>query len=153
MAVETERKFLVDMSKLDLGNAAASHYTQGYLTTEPVVRIRAGETEAWLTIKGAHEGISRNEYEYRIPHDDAIELLRMCGDRVLEKTRYIVPHAGHDWEVDVFHGGNEGLVVAELELQREGEQFDIPAWVTREVTADPRYSNSYLVVRPFRSWT
>jgi CYTH domain-containing protein len=152
MAIETERKFLVDLSRLDLSGARSSKYTQGYLSIEPVVRVRAGDTEAWLTIKAAHQGISRHEYEYSIPLLDAMDLLRICGDRVLDKTRYDVEYAGRDWEVDIFHGANDGLVVAELELAGEDDVFRLPDWVTAEVTSDPRYSNSYLVQIPFSHW-
>ena len=152
MAVEIERKFLVDSTRLILGDAPASHLKQGYLSVTPTVRVRASDTEAWLTIKGTTHGISRSEFEYRIPLPDALELLTLCEDRVLEKTRYRVQHSGRTWEVDHFHGANAGLVLAELELETEDDVFGVPDWVTAEVTGDQRYSNSSLVQYPYGTW-
>lgn len=156
MAVEIERKYLVDAGMWSTEPARRSarpvRLTQGYLSTEPVVRVRMGEDHAWLTIKGPSTGISRDEYEYAIPVADARALLHLCGSRVLDKTRFRVEFNGNTWEVDEFHGANDGLVTAEIEIPSPDASFMIPPWVGAEVSADSRYSNSALVRVPFRSW-
>jgi adenylate cyclase len=152
MAVEIERKFLVSDPSWKTGNG--SLLRQGYLskTPERTVRVRLADDAAWLTIKGITTGTSRAEFEYRIPCADAAELLKLCDGPLLEKTRYRVEYRGHIWEVDEFHGDNEGLVVAEVELQQENESVELPPWIGDEVTNDVRYFNSNLARQPFRSW-
>jgi adenylate cyclase len=154
MAKEIERKFLVkDDSYKKLGQGEYLH--QGFLSTdkERVVRVRIKGESAWLTIKGINIGATRAEYEYEIPMEDAEYMLEhLCLKPTIEKHRYLVPYAGFTWEVDEFHGENEGLVVAEIELPSEATPFDLPAWVGEEVTDDPRYYNANLVERPFRRW-
>ncbi|MEN7973069.1 MAG: CYTH domain-containing protein [Verrucomicrobiota bacterium] len=154
MAVEIERKFLVAG---DSWKAAASDGVlcrQGYLASEPekTVRVRIIGGQAFLTIKGATTGISRSEFEYEIPVADAVELLKLCGDAIVEKTRYFVGHGGMVWELDVFSGANEGLVLAELELESEEQPFDLPDWAGKEVSGDIRYYNAYLARHPFATW-
>ncbi len=152
MAVEIERKFRVtgDAWRNDSGVL----YRQGYLNRDKVrtVRIRIAGSAAFLTIKGKSTGATRAEFEYPVPMDDAQALLALCDGPLIEKTRYIVLHAGHRWEVDEFAGDNAGLVVAELELSAEEEAFDRPAWLGEEVTHDARYFNSNLATQPFCTW-
>jgi len=151
---EIERKFLVNTTVF-LAGLQGERLTQGYLasTKRATVRVRTGDGRAWLTIKGRREGISRPELEYEIPLAHArFCLAELCGSALVDKTRYRVSHAGKLWEVDVFHGDNEGLVVAEIELAREDEPFECPPWLGAEVSADPRYYNASLAARPYRSW-
>jgi CYTH domain-containing protein len=153
MAAEIERKFLVRGDSW-LEGAVGVRIAQGYLSQDPsrTVRVRiAGET-GWLTIKGCTEGITRQEFEYPIPLADAKALLGLCLPSVIDKTRYRVPFGGHVWEVDVFHGDNQGLVLAEVELADESIEPPLPAWVNREVSADPRYFNSCLASFPYGKW-
>ncbi len=153
MAKEIERKFLVTDDRWRAG-AVGVPYRQGYLPTLDgcTVRVREAGGKGFLTIKGPTRGLSRDEYEYSIPTDDAREMLAgLCGQKV-EKLRHLVPHAGLTWEVDEFTGENAGLVVAEVELPDEAHAVELPAWVGREVTQDPRYSNAALAKRPYRTW-
>lgn len=107
----------------------------------------------YLTVKGRGKGIARSEYEYEIPFFEAEEILeRLCGKPLVEKNRYTVEHEGTVWQVDEFLGANSGLVVAEVELEREDQFFLLPEWVGREVTGDPRYYNVSLVGRPYSTW-
>jgi len=154
MAVEIERKFLIDISLIEeLGSGIKIQ--QGYIPTEnnTVVRSRVSGHVAYLTIKGKMEGISRNEFEYEIPVSDAQSIIaEMCGGLTIDKTRYMITHAGHVWEVDVFHGENDGLIVAEVELNSEDEVFERPNWVVEEVTDQDKYGNSKLLINPFKLW-
>ncbi|MEW5010496.1 MAG: CYTH domain-containing protein [Cycloclasticus sp.] len=156
MAVEIERKFLVDFSNIVLpGNGVL--IKQGYLPlaseTKTVVRVRIKAERAYLTVKGANVGVSRAEFEYQIPLADAEEMLaNLCDKPLVEKTRYELMVEGHCWELDVFVGDNEGLVVAEVELAAETESFVLPSWVEKEVTGDPRYYNSSLLALPYKLW-
>ncbi|MBO4852038.1 MAG: CYTH domain-containing protein [Schwartzia sp.] len=152
MSVEIERKFLVNEKWKPEGRSI--HVKQGYLpgTGPMLVRVRQEDKRAFLTLKGRTEGITRSEYEYEIPMQDAGELLERCEKPIIEKTRYLVPAGPHTWEVDVFAGANEGLVVAEIELSHEDEPFDRPAWLGREVSDDTRYYNSNLAAHPYCNW-
>lgn len=154
MALEIERKYLVADDSWRDNNPAGTRMSQGYLSRDSgrTVRVRLAGEKAWLTIKGAAEGISRAEFEYEIPPADASELLGLCVPAVIDKTRYRIPFGGHVWEVDVFHGENEGLVVAEVELGDEAEMPELPPWVDQEVSADRRYANSCLSEMPFKVW-
>ena len=153
MATEIERKFLVTDDSWRDGTPGV-RISQGYLArdNDRTVRIRTGGEKAWITIKGRSEGISRLEFEYEIPLAEAGELLELCLPSLIDKTRYEVPHAGQVWEVDVFHGENDGLVVAELEMEHEDVSFEPPPWLGEEVSADPRYSNSRLAMTPYANW-
>jgi adenylate cyclase len=154
MKKEIEHKFLVREGAWSPSRAGA-RYLQGYLSTTPerVVRVRIAGENASLTIKGLANGLVRDEFEYSIPLQDAERLLRdLCPHPLIEKTRYRETVRSHIWEVDVFHGVNEGLVVAELEVADEGESFAKPPWIDREVSGDVRYSNTNLSLRPFKSW-
>jgi CYTH domain-containing protein len=134
--------------------ADGTKYRQGYLSTdkERTVRVRIAGNKAMLTIKGITQGASRAEYEYEIPVEDAEELLDLCQRPIIEKWRHEIEHAGMTWEVDEFFGDNQGLVLAEVELDSPDEAFDLPPWVGKEVTDDPRYFNANLVNHPFRNW-
>ena len=156
MGVETEKKFLV---KEDLWHKLKKEegtlYRQGYMLREAdkTIRIRLIEGDkGYITIKGKAKGFSRPEYEYPIPGKDAEELLTNFCDAVVSKKRYKIKIDNHLWEVDKFLGDNEGLIVAELELKDETEQFNLPEWIDREITGNPRYYNSELSVNPFKNW-
>lgn len=154
MGVEIERKFLV--KSLDFKNLATSKhlYKQGYIEGPLIatVRVRTIEDKGFLTVKSKSVNYSRNEYEYEIPLADAEQMLsNLCGNKV-EKYRYIVWHGNKRWEVDEMIGANEGLLIAELELEAESETFELPEWVGEEVTHDFRYRNSYLAINPYKNW-
>lgn len=153
MAIEIERKFLV-RDRSVLARSGGIRYRQGYLSRDPerTVRVRIAGAHAYLTIKGLANGTSRAEFEYEIPVDDGASLLSLCGDDIVDKTRHRIDHAGTTWEIDVFHGANDGLVVAEVELERADQPVNLPDWVGDEVTSDPRYYNANLAARPYRSW-
>ena len=146
LALEIERKFLVDKRKLHkLNFFSEEKLAQGYLSRHPTVRVRLTETRGFLTIKSLTKGISRQEFEYEIPTSDAEELLKLCGRRVLKKYRRKVEYGGHVWELDFFMGRHAGLVLAEVELSSPDEPLDLPDWVTKEVSGDTRYFNSNLI--------
>ena len=146
MALEIERKFLVDKRKLyTLNYSGEEMIAQGYLSTNPTVRVRLKNNRGFLTIKSSTRGISRQEFEYEIPTEDAEELLKLCGRNVLKKIRRTIEFNGHIWEVDFFMGRHAGLVLAEVELNSAEEYVDLPDWVTKEVSEDARYFNSNLV--------
>lgn len=154
MGIEIERKFLVlDDSWKKLADGV--FLRQGYLSSAPerTVRVRSEGNRAFLTIKGKTVGATRGEWEYPIPPEDARDLLdRLCEQPLIEKYRYRIPYQGMTWEVDEFLGVNAGLVVAEIELESEGQTFVKPEWVGVEVTDDSRYFNASLVRRPFSEW-
>ena len=116
------------------------------------VRVRIAGDVAQLTVKALTRGAVRQEFEYDIPVSDAREMIKLCEQPVIEKWRHVVPFAGFEWEVDEFLGVNEGLIVAEIELEHEDQEFDQPNWVGTEVTNDPKYFNSQLSIHPFTSW-
>jgi len=154
MATEIERKYLVDTSRWRPSGAGVL-YRQGYLssTKERVVRVRIVGDRGFLTIKGVTSGISRNEFEYVIPVEDAAAMLdALCERPLIEKTRYREQFAERTWEIDVFHGDNDGLVVAEVELTNAAEEIVLPSWAGSEVSGDPRYFNSNLVSNPYKNW-
>ena len=153
MAAEIERKFLVLNDSWRDGSPGV-RIAQGYLSKDPdrTVRVRLAGENAWITIKGRTLGITRAEFEYTIPPEEARELLGLCLPSVIDKTRHEVRHGGHVWEVDVFHGENDGLIVAEVELADENETPEMPAWVGEEVSNDARYFNSHLASHPFTRW-
>lgn len=156
MQLEIERKFLVKPGHQEI----LLHGTlvrQGYLETtgSSTVRVRIKGDKGFLTIKGPSDlgGLVRSEFEYEIPLTDAHTMIdTLCGVRVLEKTRYLVPLGRHTWEVDVFHGLNSGLVMAEVEMSSVDEAVELPEWVDADVTGDPRYYNSSLVRNPWTAW-
>lgn len=153
MGMEIERKFLAigDAWRKDVRGKS---YCQGYLSRSPgrTVRVRIEGEEARLTIKGPMQGISRLEFEYPIPLNDAKQMQGLCTSPLVIKTRYVVPHDGRRWEIDEFHGENEGLVIAEIELDRTDDVINLPPWIGKEVSGDTRYCNSNLSIHPYRSW-
>ena len=151
MALEIERKFLVTGDGWRASEGVVLR--QGYLSTQPerTVRVRIEGDNAALTIKGLTRGATRSEYEYEIPLRKPT-LLRLCEPPLIEKVRRRLEHDGLIWEVDEFLGDNQGLVVAEVELDREDRPFTKPPWVGEEVTHDPRFYNANLVANPFTKW-
>lgn len=155
MGYEIERKFLVTGAYKP---HAHHHYLmkQGYLSLSgiSVVRVRVKGEKGYLTVKGSvgEGGITRREWEYEVPLQDAEEMLLLCEDAVIEKTRYLVRVGKHTFEVDEFAGENEGLLIAEVELENEEESFEKPDWLGAEVTGNVRYYNSYLSIHPYKGW-
>lgn len=159
MAVEIERKFLVNGDEWRAQSRRSLRIVQGYLSRSGsggascTVRVRIGGDSAWLSIKSAIAGIERREYEYAIPREDAERMLaEFCPDMV-EKIRHDVPHAGAMFEVDEFLGDNAGLIVAELELQSATQEFPRPSWLGIEVSDRPRYYNVHLLQHPYSRWS
>ena len=151
---EIERRFLV-VSNEWRGEATGVCFTQGYLSTDPdrVVRVRVEGDAARLTIKGRKVGATAAEFEYSIPTDDAAYLLaHLCKPQIVEKTRYRIEHDGVVWEIDEFRGVNQGLVIAEVELEAETQTVKLPPWAGREITINFRYSNAALSEKPFGEW-
>lgn len=150
MAKEIERKFLVKDNSFTMLTSEKRHIRQAYLSVSPesTVRIRVCDDRAWITVKGKNSGAVRDEWEYPIPENDAEEMaLRLTGGWTIDKTRHIVMYRGFCWEVDVFHGRHEGLIVAEVELPDETIESPLPPFIGKEVTGNPAYYNSVLSVR------
>ncbi|MBR1705600.1 MAG: CYTH domain-containing protein [Bacteroidales bacterium] len=155
MHIETERKFLVRDSSYRAQAVESHRVRQGYIAHDSgrTVRVRIWDERGILTIKGpTFGGMSRLEWEEESPLQDAEDLFLFCKPGVIDKVRYIIPAGERRFEVDEFHGDNEGLVMAEIELGSPGEAFERPAWLGEEVTGDKRYYNSYLSRCPFRTW-
>jgi adenylate cyclase len=153
MALEIERRFLV-RRELWSPSEAGILLAQGYLAAAPelAVRVRVAGAAAWLTVKGPTRGVTRAEFEYPIPVEDARLLLELCELPPVEKVRRRVPVGRHVFEVDEFLGKNSGLLLAEVELSSEDEEFERPAWLGDEVSTDPRYFSAALAARPFSEW-
>lgn len=148
--MEIERKFLVDKEKWELvGKPKPKRIVQAYLVRLPekTIRVRIKDEKGFLTIKGPTVGISRSEFEYEIPLNEANELIEQFADKTIEKYRFEITVGNHLWEVDEFHGKLEGLMIAEIELTSEDEAFEKPDWVTEDVSLDQQYFNSNLVER------
>lgn len=155
MAQEIERKFLVVGEYKHLAHSSF-HLMQGYIASgRRTVRVRVSDNCAWLTIKGPSRngGLSRYEWEREIDIKDAMELMQLCEGALIDKCRYLVEYEGHTFEVDEFYGDNEGLIIAEVELQSEDEEFARPAWLGMEVTGVKRYYNSHLRSYPYKDWS
>ena len=156
MALEIERKFLVLDDSYKHEAFSSSHISQGYICSERgrTVRIRIRDNEAFLTIKGPSldGGLSRYEFEQSIPMDDAEKLMTLCDEGIIDKTRWLVKSGDHTFEIDEFHGDNDGLVVAEVELKNAREVPILPHFIGKEVTGDRRYYNSQLRRNPYRIW-
>jgi adenylate cyclase len=153
MALEIERKFLVDPQKwkpTDQGTIIIQAYLG--LNPYPTVRIRIAGEKAFLTIKGRSQTISRPEFEYEVPLKEAYGMLKLAISNPVKKTRYKVNHLDSHWEVDVFSGKNKGLIIAEIELESEDQEFPKPDWLLEEVSHDGRFYNSYLSTCPFTEW-
>ncbi|HAQ20850.1 MAG TPA: adenylate cyclase [Prolixibacteraceae bacterium] len=153
MPLEIERKFLVNKNKWS-PNCQGTKIVQAYLglAPYPIVRIRIAGEKAFLTIKGRSESFARPEFEYEIPVEDTQDMLNLAISNPVEKMRYEIQHESFTWEVDVFSGKNSGLVMAEIELDSESQDFPLPDWLMDEVTYDGRYYNSYLSLYPFQEW-
>ena len=155
MHQEIERKFLVS-GDFKSQAYAQSHIVQGYICSARgrTVRVRIRDTKGYLTIKGPSDeaGLGRMEWEREIPLDEAKELMKLCVEGVIDKTRYLVHSGKHTFEVDEFYGENEGLIMAEVELGSENEPYVKPDFIGEEVTGDIRYYNSFLLIHPFKSW-
>jgi adenylate cyclase len=155
MGVEIEKKFLVDHNKWSrLIKPEGTHYRQGYILNNKLqtIRVRISDKEGFLNLKSKVSQLTRKEYEYVIPLEDGIEILDAFAKSETEKIRYRIHFAGKLWEVDEFLGDNKGLIVAEIELRNEAEEFAKPDWVTTEVTYDDRYTNASLSTMPYSNW-
>ncbi len=152
MGTEIERKFLVKND--DWKSEKPTYFCQGYLNRDKLrtVRVRIAGEWGLLTVKSLTTNATRAEFEYNVPLADAKAMLELCEKPLIEKNRYVIPFEGMDWEVDEFLGENEGLIVAEIELESESQQFVLPPWVGKEVTDDHRYFNSQLSIVPFSQW-
>lgn len=154
--IEIERKYKVKNTNFLNALSHSFKIAQGYLNTHPerTVRIRTRDDKAYITIKGKSnaKGTSRMEWEKEINLDEAQQLLMLCEDFIIEKIRYLVPYKGYTFEIDVFSGLNEGLIIAEIELSHEDEVFEKPEWLGEEVTGDVKYYNAYLSNHPYNSW-
>lgn len=154
MATEIERKFLITGDAWR-GRGTSSVFRQGYLSTvkERTVRVRVAGDQGSITIKGITIGATRTEFEYPIPFTDADAMLdELCEQPIIEKTRHVVEFDGTIWEIDEFAGVNEGLIVAEVELDSADQEFTLPRWIGDEVTDDPRYFNANLIAHPYSEW-
>ncbi|SMC55147.1 adenylate cyclase [Desulfocicer vacuolatum DSM 3385] len=158
MGIEIERKFLVKsisgLMPWQRSGLIPLTLRQGYLknSKDVTVRIRTSDETGYITVKGPTKNASRKEFEYEIALAEAIEMLALCQDAIIEKKRYCMDYKGFRWEIDQFSGKNQGLVVAEIELSTPDEYFDKPPWLGREVTSDPRYCNACLATHPFQKW-
>ena len=155
MATEIERKFLILNQDWQEYTTSVLHIVQGYLATNEFssTRIRIQNDIANINIKSATLGVTRTEFEYSIPADDARLMIDdLCIKPIIEKTRFTVEHMDHTWEIDVFTGDNEGLIVAEIELSSPDEAFEKPSWIGEEVSNDTRYYNACLVNNPYKNW-
>ena len=156
MAQEIERKFLIHREKIDLTEVNATRIVQGFLNSDKnrTVRVRIKGKNGFLTVKGLskNKGLSRFEWEKQISIKEAEELLGLCEPGVIEKNRYEINHEGFVFEIDEFFGENEGLWLAELELEHENQSYSSPGWLSTEVTGDERFYNAVLSKNPYKSW-
>ena len=152
---EIEKKFLVEGTSYKNHVSKSLEIKQGYIseTKQAITRVRIANEEAYITIKENRKEISKLEFEYSIPKEEGLYLIEnLCNKAIIIKTRYIVTFEGFKWEIDEFKGKNKGLVVAEIELEYEGQEFNKPTWIKDEVTEDPRYYNINLMTNPFEQW-
>lgn len=155
MGIEVERKFLVSDESWRSGVTSSTRIVQGYLaqTDAATVRVRVKGDKGFLTLKGVSVGVSRSEFEYEVPVDDALAMLdELAAGPVIDKVRHLVPVGAHTWEVDVFAGPNAPLVMAEVELADADEDFVLPDWAGTEVSDDQRYFNVNLAREPYSTW-
>lgn len=157
MAIEIERKFLVKNCNWK-NNSSFTPYRQGYLASSKdgcTLRARIAGDKAFITIKGKSEKgkLGKLEFEYQIPMADAEEMLnKLAISDVISKNRYVLEYAGFTWEIDEFFGSNQGLIMAEIELDSEDQKFELPPWLGEEVSHDKRYYNAYIAAHPFNTW-
>lgn len=154
MGLEIERKFLIKNDHWRENKIEATEIKQGYLSSaiDRTVRVRVRGEKGILTIKGKSGNLTRAEFEYEIPLDEAVSLLKLCEKPIIEKTRYVCRYKGNSWEIDEFMGVNKGLLLAEVELESEDQTVEIPDWVGEEVSTDPKYYNSSLTANPYTKW-
>jgi len=154
MAIEIERKFLLKNEDWRAECDSGTKILQGYLNShkERTVRVRISGSKGEINIKGKTNQLTRQEFEYTIPLGDAEKLILLCETPIIEKTRYRIHQDQLIWEVDEFHGENNGLIVAEVELQSEKQDIDLPNWIGLEVSNDARYYNASLIARPYSKW-
>lgn len=154
MAVEIERKFLVRNEEWRNQVDESFEISQGYLNSsiDRNVRVRIKGEQAFLTIKTKTKSITRTEFEYEIPLEDGLQLIDICEKPIIKKRRHLIIQNQHTWELDVFELENQGLIIAEIELSSEEEQFKTPSWLGKEVSDDTRYFNSALIKHPFSKW-
>ncbi len=155
MAKEIERKFLVRATGWQENIIKEKKIKQGYIFSSPekTLRVRIANDKAFLTLKGKTHNISRDEFEYDLPLEDAEQMLaQYCENNIIQKIRYYILFAGKEWTIDLFEGHNKGLILAEIELENEDETIEIPQWIIKEVSFDERYFNAYLSKYPFTTW-
>lgn len=159
MAKEIEKRYLIDVDllKKTVPNIfdSGTKISQGYIAEGKdftVVRSRVSGDKGYLTVKGKNIGIVRPEFEYEIPKKDAEEMLLLFCDDSLPKTRYLLEDNKHTWEIDVFHGNNDGLIIAEIELRSQDEKHNLPSWIIKDISDDPRYYNSNLIKNPYNTF-
>ncbi|WP_431132848.1 CYTH domain-containing protein [Psychroserpens mesophilus] len=154
--IEIERKFLVTSEDFKAQSFKQTRIIQGFLNTNPerTVRVRLKDNKGFLTVKGksTNDGLKRFEWEKEISKTDAEALLELCEDGVIDKMRYEVKQGQHVFEIDYFYGDNEGLVIAEVELEHENDRFETPHWLGKEITGDIKYYNSQLSQTPYKTW-
>lgn len=154
MGLEIERKFLIKNDNWKREGLESHKIAQGYLNSNPerTVRVRIQDDKGIITIKGKVEGLTRLEFEYEIPYDEAVEMMALCEGAIISKTRYKIKQDNLIWEIDEFIGDNDGLLVAEIELIDENQTFDKPDWLGEEVSTDVKYYNSSLSTNPYKNW-
>lgn len=155
MAIEIERRFLVEDDSWVADSESSQQIVQGYILVSETktVRVRITEKEAWLTMKGGTDVLNRLEFEYAIPLDDARTMIdSLCENRVIDKVRHRISQGDLTWEIDIFNGANAGLVIAEIELPAADTPFERPTWLGEEVSNDCRYLNARLVSNPWSIW-
>lgn len=154
MAIEIERRYLVINDSWKTEIQGIFSIKQGYLNLEPEsnVRVRVKDDKGYLTIKGEPNNISRQEFEYEIPIEDAEKILTLCQSPIIEKVRYEILIEDHIWEIDEFSGKNQGLIIAEIELTSEEQAYKKPEWLGIEVSNNPDYYNLSLIQKPYSSW-
>ena len=153
MNIEIERKFLVNESKLILPQNKKI-IKQAYLfsNSDQAFRVRIIDNQSFVTYKHRKSKLNSYEFEYSIPKDDAEKLIQLSNDHIIHKDRYYEPMGKHTWEIDVFYGENKGLIIAEIELKNEREQFELPDWIDREISEEKKYFNFNLSKKPFSKW-
>ena len=154
MNIEIERKYLVTNREWITYANSKEVIQQGYLSnsSSPIVRVRTIDDIGYLTVKDKSVGLVRNEFEYKIPVSDALELLKLCNDKILRKIRYTVQIRNTTWEIDEFLQENKGLTIAEVELDSINSIIDVPKWIGKEVTNQKEYYNKSLVEKPYTTW-
>jgi adenylate cyclase len=155
MGLEIEKKFLLKNEDWKTHCTEGIQIKQGYLNShiERTVRVRLSDGKGELTIKGKTNNLTRKEFEYQIPYEEALSLIQLCETPIIEKKRFKVKLGNLTWEIDQFGGENVGLIIAEVELESENQLFTLPSWIGQEVSQDPKFYNSSLITYPYKKWT